>query len=74
MEEGGTYLGLIFYADDGLISLTHLEWLQGEFDTLMGLFGQVGLRENVGKTIGMIFQPYHAFRTQSEAADKSRIT
>ena len=68
MGEGGTYSGLIFYAEDGLISLTQIEWLQGKFDTLTGLFGQVGLGENLGKTVGMICQSYHAVRTQSEAA------
>ena len=45
-----------FYADDGLLKKTWTGWIQRKFDTLTGLFDQVGLRENMWKTVGMVFQ------------------
>ena len=44
----------LFYADEGLVASTDPGWLQSEFDTLTGLFDQVGLRTNVRKTMGMV--------------------
>ena len=29
-------------------------WLQSAFSTLVGLFDRVGMRTNVGKTVGMV--------------------
>ena len=49
-------------------------WLQGEFITLVGLFGRVGLRTNVGNTVVMVFRPCQALGTQSKAAYGQRIT
>ena len=43
-----------FYVDNGLIASTRPEWLQGAFDTLTGLFDQVGLQTNIVKTVGML--------------------
>ena len=42
--------------------------LQGEFSTLVGLFDRVIMRNNVGKTVVMVFRPCQAEGTQSEAA------
>ena len=35
-------------------------WLQGAFNALVGLFGRVGLRKNVGKTVSMVCYPCQA--------------
>ena len=43
-----------FYADDYLITSTWTKWLQGGFDVLKGLLGNVGRKTNVGKTVGMV--------------------
>ena len=40
--------------EDGLVASTDPEWLQGEFDTLTGLFDRVGIRTNASKTVGML--------------------
>ena len=49
-------------------------WLQGDFITLVGLFGRVGSKKNFGKTAGMVCRPYQAEDIQSEAAYKRQIT
>ena len=41
-------------------------WLQEVLSTLLGLFNRVGLKNNVGKTVGMVFHPCQAAGTQSE--------
>ena len=43
----------LFYANDGLFALPESARLQGVIDSLMGLFDQVGLRKNKGKTASM---------------------
>ena len=35
-----------FHVNDVLVSFTNPGWLQSLFDTLMGIFDQVGLRKN----------------------------
>ena len=62
------YHGAFFYMDDGLVAPTDPEWLQGAFDTLVGMFDRVGLRTNVGNMVGMVFRPCQTAGTQSEAA------
>ena len=62
-EGGGREIhqrALFFYADDGLIDSIKTEWTQGVFESLTGMFEQVGVSKNVGKTVGMIYQPCHA--------------
>ena len=44
--------------------------MQGAFDTLIGMFSQVGLRVNIGKMIGMGCRPFQAAGPQSEAPYK----
>ena len=41
---------------------------------MVGLFNWVGLRENVGKTVGMVCRPCQAELNQSEAAYERRMT
>ena len=50
----------LFYADDDMIALSDPRWLQGAFNILVGLFDRVGLRTNVGKTVGMVCRPCQA--------------
>ena len=49
-------------------------WLQGAFNTLVGLFDRVGLRKNVGKTVGMVCQHCQAVGNLSEAEYGRRVT
>ena len=41
----------------GLVYSTKPGWIQSAFGTLVGLFDQVGLEKNIGKTVGMVCQP-----------------
>ena len=64
----GRHQDPLFYADDGMVSLSDPRWLQCAFNTLVGLFDRVELRTNVGKTVGMVCRPFQAADNQSEAA------
>ena len=57
-----------FYADYGLITSTWSEILQRVFDVLKDIFDRFNLRTNIGKTVSMIFQPYHAIAGHSAGA------
>ena len=50
----GMHHNELFYADDSMVALSDTRWLQGAFSTLVSLFDRVGLRNNVGKTVGMV--------------------
>ena len=54
----------LFYADTRLFSSTHLKWIQGDFDTLTGLFSWVGIRTSLEKMFGMIIRPCFAVGAQ----------
>ena len=43
-----------FYADDGLLVLTCLEWLEWVFGLLLGLFNQVDSRTNLRNMEDMV--------------------
>ena len=62
------YQNSLFYAGDGMVASSDLRWLQGEFSTLVGLSDKVGLRNNVGKTVGMVCRTCQATGTQLEVA------
>ena len=68
------YCAEFFYVDDSLVALTDPVWMQGEFDTLTGLFDRVGLQKNVRKTVGIICHPLCAAGTQLEAVYERRMT
>ena len=55
----------LFYADYGMLVPSDPGWLQGAFNTLVGIFDQVGLQENVRKTVGMVYRPFQSAGTQS---------
>ena len=50
----GRHQAALFYAGDVMVSLSDPRWLQGAFNTLVGLFGRVGLQTNFRKTVGML--------------------
>ena len=64
----GRHLNTLIYADDGIVASSDPRWLQGAFSTLVVLFYRLGLRTNVGKTVGMVCRPCQAAGTQLEAA------
>ena len=47
----------ILYAGDGMVASSEPRWLQGAFNTLVGLFDRVSLRTKVRKTVGMVCRP-----------------
>ena len=51
-----------------MVASSDPQWLQGAFSTLVGMFNRVGLRTNVGKTVGMVCLQCQVAVTQSEAA------
>ena len=58
----------LFYVDNGMVASSDPCWLQGAFNTL------VGLRNNAGKTVGMVCRPCQAVGNLSEVAYGRRIT
>ena len=70
----GKHQTALFYADDGMVASSVPLWLQGAFNTLIGLFGRVGMRKNVGKKFGMVCHPCQAAGNMSEAAYRRRVT
>ena len=69
----GSHQAAHFYADDGMVASSDPCWLQGAFNTLVGLFDRAGLRKNVGKTVGMFCHPCQAAGNLSEAAYGMRV-
>ena len=53
----GRHQAALFYADNGMVDSSDPQWIQGAFNTLVGLFDRVGLRTNFGKTFGMVCHP-----------------
>ena len=43
-----------------MVDLSDLVWLQGAFNALVDLFDRVGLQNNFGKTVGMVYHPCQA--------------
>ena len=70
----GRHQAALLYADDGIVASSDPQWLQGVFNTLVGLFDRVGLRANFGKTVGMVCNPCQTAGNLSEAAHERRVT
>ena len=70
----GRHQNALFYTDEVMIKLSDMRWLQGAFSTLVGLFDRVGLKTNIGKTLGMVFRPCQLVGTQLEAVYERRMT
>ena len=64
----GRHQAALFYADSGMVASSDPRWLQGAFNTLVGLFYKVVLQTNVVKTVGMVCHPWKAVGNLSEAA------
>ena len=67
-------MGVLFYADNGILALTSPDHLQEALDVLTGLFVMVGIQTNVKKMVGMVCQPCYMFVGKSEVAYTRRIT
>ena len=63
----------LFYAEDGMVASSDPGWLQGTFNTLVGLFDRVGLRNNVRKTVGMVCHPCQAAGNLTTEAYRKRV-
>ena len=63
----------LLYTDDGMVAISDPLWIQGAFNTLVGLFDRVVLRNNYVKTVGMVCRPCQAAGNQSEAAYRRHI-
>ena len=37
-----------------MVALSDPRWIQGAFSTMVGMFDRVGLKNNSGKTVGMV--------------------
>ena len=57
LGQEGRHQAALFYADDGMVASLDPVWLQGAYNTLVGLFDRVGLQTNVGKTVDMVCHP-----------------
>ena len=60
----GRHQYAIFYAYDGMVASSDPRWLHGAVNTLFGLFDEVGLRTNFGRTVGMVCHPCQAAGNQ----------
>ena len=70
----GRHQADLFNAHNGMVASSDPRWLQGAFNTLVGLFDRVGLRKKFGKTVGMVYQPFQVAGNLSEAAYGRRVT
>ena len=57
-----------------MVASTNPGWLQTVFNTLTGLFDQVGLKTNVHKTVGVVCQPCQAAGIREYEAYNRRMT
>ena len=70
----GRHQAALFYADDGMVVSSDPHWLKWAFNALVGLFGLVGLRTNVGKTVSVVCRPCQEAGNKSEAAYGRKMT
>ena len=57
LRKEGKHQADLFLADDDMVALSDPRWLQGAFNTLVGIFDWMGLRTNVRKTVSMVCHP-----------------
>ena len=53
----GRHQADLFYADDGMVASSDPRWLQGAFNTLVGLFNRVVLQTNYGRQLAWSATP-----------------
>ena len=73
LEKEWRHQAALFYADDIMVASSDPRWLQGAFNTLVGLFDRVGLRTNSGKTVVIVCHPCQALGNLLEAAYGKRV-
>ena len=73
LGQEGRHQAALFYTDDGMVASSDPRWLQGAFNTLVGLFSRVVLRTNVRKTVGMVCHPCQAEGNLSTEAYGRRV-
>ena len=65
----------VFYANDGMVASSDPAWLQGAESALVAIFGRVGLRTNVRKTVSMACHPCReGAGNRTEAGYSRRLT
>ena len=74
LRKEGRHQAAMFCADDGMVASSNPRWLQGAFNTLVGLFDSVGLRKNVRKTVGIVCHPCQAAGNILDTAYGRRVT
>ena len=57
-----------------MVVSTNPGWIQTAFNILTGIFDQVGLRKNVRRTVGMVFQLCRAVEVRADEAYKHWMT
>ena len=53
----GRHQAALFCADDGMVASSEPRWIQGAFNTLVGLFDRVGLRKMTGRQLAWSVTP-----------------
>ena len=66
-------LDALFYTDDGLVTSTKLDQLQGKLGTIIVLFYRIGIWTNNGNISGIFCRPYRAVGAHSEEAFEQKI-
>ena len=57
-----------FYSGYGMVVSIDPGWVKSDFDTLTGIFYQVGIQTNVRKTVGVMFRPFRAAGVRADEA------
>ena len=70
----GRHQAALFYAYDAMVASSNHQWLQGAFNTLVGMFDRVGLSKYAGKTVSMVCHPCQAAGNLSDVAYGRRVT
>ena len=74
LSQEGRHQAALFCTDNGMVALPDSVWLQGTYNSLVGLFDRVGLRTNAGKTARMFYHPCQAAGNLTTEAYGRRIT
>ena len=74
LGQEGLHQAVLLYWDNGMVPSSNPCWLNGTFNTLVGLFYRVGLRKNVGNTVGMVYHLCQAGRNLYMEEYGQRVT
>ena len=70
----GRHQAALFYANDDIVVSSDPGWIQGTFNTLVGLFDRVGMQTNVGKTVVIVCHPFQAAENLTTKAYGRSVT